>query len=103
MLCWDKLENLGEDVSKFHQLFSGNEDTAGSADVKNKVGIVFKSRRLKCQNRMNQMVEQPHSKAQPEDSVSNAGTVLSKSSACALTQVDLELQREQLQIEAKKT
>ena len=33
LLCWDKLENLGEDVSKFHQLLNDNENTAASADV----------------------------------------------------------------------
>ena len=38
LLCWNMLENLGEDVSKFHQLLSDNGDTAASADVENKCG-----------------------------------------------------------------
>ena len=102
LLCWDKLENLGEDVSKFHQLLSDNGDTAASADVQDKVGLTFESLKLKCRDKMNQIIEQPHSEVQPEDSVSNVGTALSRSSASALTQIDLELQREELQIEAKK-
>ena len=52
---------------------------------------------------MNQILEQPHSEVQPEDSVSNVGKALSRSSVNALIQIDLELQREELQIEAKKT
>ena len=36
LLCWNMLENLGEDVSKFHQLLSDNGDSAASADVENK-------------------------------------------------------------------
>ena len=100
-LCWDKLENLGEDVSKFHQLINDNGNTAASADVENKVGITFENLRLKCRDRMNRVIEQPNSEAQPEDSVSNVGTALSRSSASALTQIDLELQQAELQIEAK--
>ena len=102
LLCWDKLENLGEDVSKFHQLLNDNGDTAASADVKDKVGLTFESLKLKCQDKINQILEQPDSEVQPEDSVSNVGTALSRSSANALIQIDLELQREELQIEAKK-
>ena len=82
---------------------SDNGDTAASADVQNKVGLTFESLRLKYRNKMNQIIEQPHSEVQLEDSVSNVGTALSRSSASALTQIDLELQREELQIEAKKT
>ena len=89
-------------MSKSYQLLSDNGDTTASADVEEQVGLTFESLRLKYWDRMNQMVEQPHSKMQPEDSVSNLGTALSKSSAIALTQIDLELQREELQIEAKK-
>ena len=48
------------------------------------------------------MVEYPHSEAQPEDSGSNVGTVLSRIAASALTQIDLKLQWEKLQIEAEK-
>ena len=102
LLCWDKLENLGEDVSKFHQLLNDNGDTAASADVQDKVGLTFESLKLKCRDKMNQILEQPHSEMQPEDSLSNVGTALSRSSANALIQIDLELQREELQIEAKK-
>ena len=102
LLCWDKLENLGEDVSKFHPLLNDNGDTAVSADVQDKVGLTFESLKLKCRDKMNQILEQPHSEVQPEDSVSNVGTALSRSSANALTQIDLELQREELQVEAKK-
>ena len=61
LLCWDKLENLGEDVSKFHQLLSDSGDTAASADLEDKVRITFESLRLKCWDRLNQIVEQPHS------------------------------------------
>ena len=61
LLCWDKLENLGEDVSKFHQLLSDNGDTASSADVQDKVGLTFESLKLKCRDKMNQILEQPHS------------------------------------------
>ena len=89
-------------MSKFHQLLSDNGDTAASADVEDKVGITFESSRLKCRDGMSQIVEQAHSEVQPEDSVSNEGTALSRSSASALTQIDLELQREELRIEAKK-
>ena len=102
LLCWDKLENLGEDVSKFHQLLNDNGDTSASADVQDKVGLTFESLKLKCRDKMNQILEQPHSEVQPEDSVSNVGTALSRSSANALIQIDLELKREELQIEAKK-
>ena len=35
-LCWNYLENLGEAVSKFHQLSSDNGDTAASGDVEDK-------------------------------------------------------------------
>ena len=103
LLCWDKLENLGEDVSKFHQLLNDNGDTAASADVQDKVGLTFESLKLKCRDKMNQILEQPHSEVQPENSMSNVGTALSRSSANALIQIDLELQREELQIEAKKS
>ena len=89
-------------MSKFHQLLSDNGNNAVSADVEDKMGIIFESLRLKCRDRMNQIIEQPHSEVQPEDSVFNVGTALSRSSASALTQIDLELQREQLQIEAEK-
>ena len=61
LLCWDKLENLGEDVSKFHQLISDNGDTDASADVQNKVGLTFESLRLKFWDKMNRIIEQPHS------------------------------------------
>ena len=49
----------------------------------------------------------PNSRAAPcrcavRNSVSNVGTALSRSSASVLTQIDLELQREELQIEVKK-
>ena len=77
LLCWSKLENLGEDVSKFHQLFSDNGDTAASADVQDKVGLTFESFKLKCRDKMNQILEQPHSELQPEESLSNVGTSLS--------------------------
>ena len=102
LLCWDKFENLGKDVSTFHQLLSDNGDTAASADVEDKVGTTFESLRLKCRDRINQIIEQPHFEVQPENSVSNVGTALSRSCASALIQIDLELQREELQIEAKK-
>ena len=92
LLCWDKLENLSEDVSKFHRLLNDNGDTAASADVQDKVGLTFKSLKLKCRDKMNQILEQPHSEVQPEDSVSNVGTALSRSSANALIQINLELQ-----------
>ena len=100
--CWGLLENFGDDVSKFHQLLSDNRDTAASAGVEDKVGLLFESLRLKCRDRMNQMINQPYPVVQPEDSASNVGTALSRSSAIALTQIDLELQREELQIEAQK-
>ena len=89
-------------MSKFHQLLNDNGDTAASADVQDKVGLTFESLKLKCGDKMNQILEQPHSEVQPEDSVSKVGTALSRSSANALIQIDLELQREELQIEAKK-
>ena len=92
LLCWDKHENLGKDVSKFHQLLSDNGDTAVSADV----AITFERLKLKRRDRMNKMVEQPHSEVQPEDSVSNVDTVLSRSSAGALTEIGLKLQLEKL-------
>ena len=38
LLCWNMLENLGEDLNKFHQLLSDNGDSAASADVENKCG-----------------------------------------------------------------
>ena len=63
---------------------------------------IGRQKRLKCRDKINQKIEQPHSEVQPEDSVSNVGTALCRSSASALTQIDLELQREELQIEAKK-
>ena len=66
------------------------------------MGLTFESLKLRCRDKMNQIIEQPHSEVQPEDSVSNVGTAISRSSASALTQIDLELQREELQIEAKK-
>ena len=88
--------------SKFHQLLNDNGDAAASADVRDKVGLTFESLRLKCRDKINHIIEQPHSQVQPEDSVSNVGTALSTSSASALTKIDLELQREELQIEAKK-
>ena len=66
-LCWNRLENLGEDVSKFHQLLSDNGDTAASADVETKCGT-FEGLRLKYRDRMSQAVEQPHFEVQPEDS-----------------------------------
>ena len=37
LLCWDRLENLGKDVSKFHQSLSDNEDPAVSANVEDKM------------------------------------------------------------------
>ena len=77
LLCWGKLENLGEDVSKFQQLLSNNGDTAVSADVQDKVGLTFESIKLKCRDRTNQIVEQPHLEVQPGDSVSNVDTALS--------------------------
>ena len=89
-------------MSKFYQLLSDNRNTAASADVEDKVGITFESLRLKCRDKMNQIIEQPHCKVQPEDSVSDVDTALSRSSASVLTQIELELQREELQIEAKK-
>ena len=101
-LCWDKLKNLGQGVSKFHQLFGDDGDTAASADVQDKMELTFENFKLKCRDMMNQMVEQPHSKVKPEDRLSNVGTALSRSSASALTQIDSEIQREELQIEAKK-
>ena len=66
------------------------------------MGITFESLRLKCRDRMSQIVEQPYCEVQLEDSQSNVSTTLSSSSASALTQIDLELHREELQIEAKK-
>ena len=88
-------------MSKFHQLFNDNEDTAAFADVEDKVGLTFESLRLKFRDRINQMVEQLHSEVQPKNSVSNVHTVLSRSSASDLILIDLKLQREDLQIEAK--
>ena len=38
-LCWDKLENLGKDVSKFHQLLIDNGCTVVPADVGDKVRL----------------------------------------------------------------
>ena len=89
-------------MSKFYQLLSDNGDTAASADVGDKVGITFENLRVKCRDSINQIVEQSHSEVQPEDSLSNVGTALSESSASALSQIDLELQREELQIESQK-
>ena len=48
------------------------------------------------------MIEQPHPKVRPEDSASDVGTALCRSWANALTQTDLEFQRDELQIETKK-
>ena len=78
-------------MSKFYQLLSDNKDTAASADVQDKVGLTFESLRLKCRDKINQIIEQPHSEVQPEDSVSNVGTALCRSAASALTQIDLKL------------
>ena len=89
-------------MSKFHQLLNDNGDTAASADVQDKMVLTFESLKLKCRDKINQILEQSHSEVQPEDSVSNVGTALSRSSANALIQIDLELQREELHIEAKK-
>ena len=89
-------------MSKFYQLLSDNGNTAASADVEDKLGITFESLWLKCRDKMNQIIQQPHCRVHLEDSVSNVGTALSRSSASVLTQIDLELQREELQIEAKK-
>ena len=87
LLCWDKLENLAEDVSLFDQLLNDNGDTAAFADVEDKMGITFENLRLKRRDKMNQIVEQPHSEVQTEDSMTNVGTALSRSSASALTQI----------------
>ena len=92
LLCWDKLEYLGEDVSIFHQLLNHNGDNAASANVQDKLGLIFESLRLKCRDKMNQIIQQPHFEVQPEDSVSNVGTALFRSSAGALALIDLELQ-----------
>ena len=66
------------------------------------VGITFERLRLKCRDMMSHVVEQPYCEVQPEDSLFNVGTTPSRSSASALTQIDLELHREELQIETKK-
>ena len=86
-LCWNKLKNLGKDMSKSYQLLSDNGDIAASAVVGDPVGFTYKSLRLKCQDRMNQMVEQLYFEVQPEDRESNVGTALSRSFASALTKL----------------
>ena len=92
IISWDKNYKLGNLLTslpkfskKFHQLLSDNGDTAASDDVENKVGHIFERLRLKCRDRINKMVEQSHPEVQPEDSVSNVGTALFRSSVSALT------------------
>ena len=65
------------------------------------VRSAFENLQLLYKDKINQMAEQPDTEVQPHDSVSNVSTALSESSSIALFQVDLELQREKLQIDAK--
>ena len=100
-LCWDKLENLGKDVTKFYHLLTYNVAADLSAEMGDKVRPAFENLQLEYKDKISQMAEQPDTKVLSQDSVSNVSTALFESSSRALFQVDLELQREELQIDAK--
>ena len=88
-------------MNKFHQLSSNNGGTAAFADVEDKAGLTFESLRLKCWDKLNQVVEQYHHEVQPEDSAYKVGTALSRISASTFIQIDFELQVEAKKVQAQ--
>ena len=89
-------------MNKFFHLSSDSGDTATSSGLGDNVDSVFESLQQKCWERTDQMEVKPNPQMQPKDSISNVSTAFSGRVVSFLNRVDLELQREELQIQAKK-
>ena len=95
----DKIVPLEREMDQFFCFLDEKSKVDFPADFGEHVMKEFGN--LKC--KLGELEEQ-HCTVGPEDSISNVSTVsgLSKSSSCALAQIDIELKRKELHFEAKQ-